>query len=213
MNEEILAASPSSSQPTIFVTSSASPLPTASTSSTTTTSIRYQIIPQTPPMSRLTGDRATSSSNSSGVPPNSTIQSQTTSAAAAVTTTNSHSLSTVLVNSTSNSNDGDEERGVKRIKLENNDFSASSNDLAALKRRILEHKYMRLKSVKEKYSDHVAELFFLQSNMNMMEYPTWRKKPQTPEFMNFVRAHRLDQSQLDELSVISLKTLFFYSKN
>uniref|UniRef100_A0A336MIX0 CSON001825 protein n=1 Tax=Culicoides sonorensis TaxID=179676 RepID=A0A336MIX0_CULSO len=121
-------------------------------------------------------------------------------------TNSSHSLSTVLntvVNSNSNSsnnNDDSSDQDRKRIKLEQDN---SNNDLAALKRRILEHKYMRLKSVKEKYSEHVAELFFLQSNMNMMEYPTWRKKPQTPEFMSFVRAHRLDQSQLDDLTLSS----------
>lgn len=215
MNEEILAAGPSSSQPTLLfrqqttasIAQSSSPLaPSASTSS-----IRYQIIPQTPPMSRLTGDRliTTSSSNntSTSAATNSTnqpqqqqqqqsnLQQQTSG-----NSNNSHSLSTVL-NTVVNNDGGDlsSEQDRKRIKLEN-EFS-SSNDLVALKRRILEHKYMRLKSVKEKYSEHVAELFFLQTNMNMMEYPTWRKKPQTPEFMNFVRAHRLDQSPLDDLAV------------
>lgn len=43
-----------------------------------------------------------------------------------------------------------------------------------------------------RYSDHVAEVFFLQTNGNMMDYTVWRKKPQTPEFTNFLKAHRLD---------------------
>lgn len=92
----------------------------------------------------------------------------------------------------------------KKLKLENCDSSAGSggnDDLSALKKRILEHKYMRLRSVKEKYSEHVTELFFLQQGGNMMEYPTWRKKPQTPQLITFSRQHRLDQSQLDELAV------------
>lgn len=80
-------------------------------------------------------------------------------------------------------------------------INADNEDLAALKRRILEHKYLRLRLVKEKYSEHVAELFFLQQGGNMMEYPTWRKKPQSPQFIAFSRQHRLDQSQLDEIAV------------
>lgn len=98
----------------------------------------------------------------------------------------------------------------KRVKLEvlelgssceSTNNSGGNDDLAALKRRILEHKYMRLRSVREKYSEHVSELFFLQQGGNMMDYPTWRKKPQSPQFITFSRQHRLDQSQLDEFAV------------
>lgn len=229
MNEKILAAGPSSSQPTLLFRqqiqqqqqtasvsqSSQSPLPPSTSSS----SLRYQTLSQTPPMSRLTGDRSitTPSSNNSTTSAaataitNSTNQSQQQSNIQQQTSgnnnnnNNSHSVTTTVLNTVVKSNDDDggdaSDHDRKRIKLEN-EFS-SCNDLAALKRRILEHKYMRLKSVKEKYSEHVAELFFLQSNMNMMEYPTWRKKPQSPEFMNFVRAHRLDQTPLDDLAVNS----------
>lgn len=106
----------------------------------------------------------------------------------------------------------------KRIKLEvseagsngggsNSSSSGGVDDLTALKRRILEHKYMRLRSVKEKYSEHVSELFYLQQGGSMMDYPTWRKKPQSSQFIAFNRQHRLDQSQLDEMSVS-----FFHTK-
>lgn len=105
----------------------------------------------------------------------------------------------------------------KRIKLEVTETGSGSNgsttgndDLAALKRRILEHKYMRLRSVKEKYSEHVSELFFLQQGGNMMEHPAWRKKPQSPQFITFSRQHRLDQSQLDEIAV---RNFFYYRKS
>lgn len=221
MNEKILAAGPSSSQPTLLFrqqqqqqqqqTALVAPAPLPPS----TSSLRYQIISQTPPMSRLTGDRSitTPSSNTSTTsstsatattPNNSTNQphQQQSNLQQTSGSNNSHSVTTTVLATVVNSNDdgGDgSEQDRKRIKVEN-EFS-SCNDLAALKRRILEHKYMRLKSVKEKYSEHVAELFFLQSNMNMMEYPTWRKKPQSPEFMNFVRAHRLDQTPLDDLAV------------
>lgn len=95
----------------------------------------------------------------------------------------------------------DTENPQKKIKLEIGSNAAATTttptpagnqesieDLSALKRRILDHKYMRLRSLKEKYSEHVAELFFLQSGGNMMEYPTWRKKQQSPQFITFFAA-------------------------
>lgn len=91
----------------------------------------------------------------------------------------------------------DDEISPKKIKLEAEDL----DDLAVLKRRILDHKYMRLRSVKDKYSEHVAELFFLQTGGSLLDYQVWRKKPHNPQFIQFVRQHRLDQSQLDDLAV------------
>ncbi|KFB48687.1 AGAP006165-PB-like protein [Anopheles sinensis] len=78
----------------------------------------------------------------------------------------------------------------KRVKLES--AADVDNDFAALKKLILEHKYMRLRNIKEGYSEHVAELFFLQTGGSMMEYPTWRKKPHTPAFTNFIRSYKLE---------------------
>uniref|UniRef100_A0A1B0DBW4 E1A-binding protein p400 N-terminal domain-containing protein n=1 Tax=Phlebotomus papatasi TaxID=29031 RepID=A0A1B0DBW4_PHLPP len=77
----------------------------------------------------------------------------------------------------------------KRVKVEDHRES-----IAAIKKRILEHKYSRLRSLKDKHTEHVAELFFLQASGNMMDYPTWRKKPQTPELINFAKTWRLDQT-------------------
>lgn len=49
-----------------------------------------------------------------------------------------------------------------------------------------------------RHNEHVLELYFLQSNGNMMEYPTWRKKLPTPQFQSFKRNHRLDLASLDD---------------
>ncbi|XP_055839323.1 helicase domino isoform X2 [Episyrphus balteatus] len=99
----------------------------------------------------------------------------------------------------------------KRIKLELPDGSSAGStslptiavpsipsDFNALKKRILEHKYSRIRSLKEKYSENVAELFYLQSGGNMMDYPTWRKKPPSPQFISFSNAYRLDQLVSEE---------------
>ncbi|XP_065077199.1 helicase domino isoform X2 [Ochlerotatus camptorhynchus] len=92
----------------------------------------------------------------------------------------------------------------KRLKLEQNPVVEVEHDISALKKLILEHKYMRLRSIKEKYSEHVAELFFLQSGGTMMEYPVWRKKPHTPAFLNFMRTYKLEplSSNLEEAGEI-----------
>lgn len=112
----------------------------------------------------------------------------------------------------------------KRLKLDCSgtgsalNSGGNSEDFAALKKRILEHKYLRLRSLKEKYgqnnltqttkfniiltfrnADNVAELFFLQTNGNMMEYPVWRKKPPTQQFISFCKSYRLDQSLTDDI--------------
>ncbi|EAA11849.4 AGAP006165-PA [Anopheles gambiae str. PEST] len=99
----------------------------------------------------------------------------------------------------------------KRIKLE----TEPEHDISALKKLILEHKYMRLRSIKERYNEHVAELFFLQTGGNMMEYPVWRKKPPTPAFTSFVRSYKLEplSSNLEEageaLKQVSTHTIAF----
>lgn len=64
--------------------------------------------------------------------------------------------------------------------------------IAAVRKRILEHKHLRLKSVKERHAEHVAEWFYLQTGANLMDYQVWRKKPQTPELINYMRSHRLE---------------------
>lgn len=87
-----------------------------------------------------------------------------------------------------------------------NESSSSLNNMpadvreriAAVKKRILEHKHLRLKCVKEKHGEHVAEWFYLQSGGNLMDYQVWRKKPQTPELVNFMRSHRLESPAADD---------------
>uniref|UniRef100_A0A1A9WJY6 Helicase domino n=1 Tax=Glossina brevipalpis TaxID=37001 RepID=A0A1A9WJY6_9MUSC len=78
------------------------------------------------------------------------------------------------------------------------DSNKLKNNPQALKKLILEQKYLRLRSLKEKHSENVAELFYLQTGGNMMDYPTWRKKPPTPQFITYSNAYRLDQLVNDE---------------
>lgn len=84
----------------------------------------------------------------------------------------------------------------KRAPPQGDEEVVSRERIAAVKKRILEHKHLRLKSVKERHAEHVAEWFYLQSGGNLMDYQVWRKKPQTqPDLINFMRAHRLEGQQ------------------
>lgn len=89
----------------------------------------------------------------------------------------------------------------KRHATEDSTSVVSTSDarerIAAVKKRISEHKHLRLKSIKEKHAEHVAEWFFLQSGGNLMDYQVWRKKPQTPELINFMQTHKLEPSSDD----------------
>ncbi|CRL07325.1 CLUMA_CG020304, isoform A [Clunio marinus] len=99
----------------------------------------------------------------------------------------------------------------KRLKLEVNDnlnsseSSDTTENLSTLRKKILEHKLQRLKVLKERNADNVAELFFLQSSGNMMEFQTWRRKPQSQSFLSFKRNSHLDPTLLDDVD--SFRTL------
>ncbi|XP_037816114.1 helicase domino isoform X2 [Lucilia sericata] len=84
--------------------------------------------------------------------------------------------------------------------------TATTHDIQNLKKRILEQKYLRLRRLKEKHTENVAELFYLQTGGNMMDYPTWRKKAPTPQFITFSNAYRLEQLVNDERTAATTTT-------
>lgn len=51
-----------------------------------------------------------------------------------------------------------------------------------------------------RHSENVHELFYLQSNGNMMDYPVWKKKSKTPQFLAFHKAHQLDAPKVPSTS-------------
>nr|XP_045582866.1 helicase domino-like isoform X2 [Procambarus clarkii] len=75
---------------------------------------------------------------------------------------------------------------AKRIKVEEKPF-----DLLELRKVITDWKKAKLEGVKEKYNDHLVELFFLERDGNMMDYQSWSRRP-TREFLQFIRHHKLE---------------------
>lgn len=56
----------------------------------------------------------------------------------------------------------------------------------------------RMRSVREKYAENASELFFLHAGGNMMDYHSWRKRSPTPQYVHFLRQHRLDPDDDNE---------------
>lgn len=86
----------------------------------------------------------------------------------------------------------------KRLKLSETTEKLIPFDASGYRRRIMEHKMRRMRSVREKYAENASELFFLHAGGNMMDYHTWRKRSPTPQFVHFLRQHRLDPDDNDE---------------
>ncbi|XP_070162365.1 helicase domino isoform X1 [Polyergus mexicanus] len=86
----------------------------------------------------------------------------------------------------------------KRLKLSETTEKTVAFDSSGYRRRILEHKIRRMRIVREKYVENVSELFFLHIGGNMMDYPSWQKRPPTPQYLHFLRQHPLDPDDDDE---------------
>ncbi|XP_012056124.1 PREDICTED: helicase domino [Atta cephalotes] len=86
----------------------------------------------------------------------------------------------------------------KRLKLSETTEKPIPFDASDCRRRIMEHKMRRMRSVREKYAENASELYFLHTGGNMMEYYAWRKRSPTPQLVHFLRQHRLDPDDDDE---------------
>lgn len=76
-------------------------------------------------------------------------------------------------------------------------LGSDTDSIINIKKRNINHRLHRLKQIKENHADHVAEIYFLQTGGNMMDYPTWRKKAQTTDFLNFMKQYRLEPNSTD----------------
>ncbi|XP_076228316.1 domino helicase isoform X2 [Nomia melanderi] len=82
-----------------------------------------------------------------------------------------------------------------------------TDDAVGYKRRIMEHKMKRMRAIREKYAENASELFFLHAGGNMMDFQTWRKRPPTPQYLHFLRQHRLDPDDDDEDLTVPLPAI------
>lgn len=96
----------------------------------------------------------------------------------------------------------------KRPKLyENLDNNFFNDEKGAVKRRILDSNSVKLNQLITKYAECAAELFFLEADGNIADFPTWKSKRQnTQQLCNFLQTNKLDLDDEDEdlTSVLSL---------
>ncbi|XP_076654085.1 domino helicase isoform X2 [Halictus rubicundus] len=81
------------------------------------------------------------------------------------------------------------------------------DDAVGYRRRIMEHKMKRMRAIREKYSENASELFFLHAGGNMMDFQAWRKRQPTPQYLHFLRQHRLDPDDDDEDLTVPLPAI------
>ncbi|XP_063359970.1 helicase domino, partial [Cydia amplana] len=74
-----------------------------------------------------------------------------------------------------------EEPPRKRTKLD---------EAPSLRKRVLEYKLLRLKTLRDRYTEQLSELYFLQAGGNMMDYAAWHKRPPAPQLVAFLEARR-----------------------
>lgn len=46
-----------------------------------------------------------------------------------------------------------------------------------------------------RHNENAAELFYLESGGNMMDYQAWRKRPPTPQLLSFIRSHSFEKAE------------------
>lgn len=82
----------------------------------------------------------------------------------------------------------------KRPKLfENLDNNFFNDEQGAAKRRILDYNSVKLNQFLTKYAECVAELFFLEADGNIIDFPTWKsKRHNTQQFHSFLQSNKLD---------------------
>ena len=71
------------------------------------------------------------------------------------------------------------------------------------RQRLLEKRKARRGKIVESYKDNMSELFFLQSNGNVVDLPTFRKKP-SHKYLNFLKSNSAPSDVMDEMRLAVL---------
>lgn len=86
---------------------------------------------------------------------------------------------------------------------------SDADSINTCKKRNISYRFMRMKQIQAKHADHVAEIYFLQTGGNMMDFPTWRKKPEnqrTPDYLNFSKQYQLESESSTKVTATASTT-------
>lgn len=66
-------------------------------------------------------------------------------------------------------------------------------------RRVMDHRIVRSKFVKEKYNEHLMEKYFLETSGNILDLPHFAKRPKTQHYITHLRENAIDPREaIDE---------------
>ncbi|XP_050722344.1 helicase domino-like [Eriocheir sinensis] len=82
---------------------------------------------------------------------------------------------------------------AKRIKVEE-----KPSDILELRKVIVDWKKAKLVNVRDKFNEHLVELFFLERDGNMMDLQTWSRRP-SREFLQHIAQHKLEGDETLEV--------------
>ena len=85
--------------------------------------------------------------------------------------------------------------------------ASSAQSVGGLRKRLLEKRKARKARLHESYKDNMSELFFLQSKGNVVDLPTFRKRP-TQNYLTFLKSNSAPNDIMDEVRFV-LKNILF----
>ncbi|KAL3268597.1 hypothetical protein HHI36_007704 [Cryptolaemus montrouzieri] len=79
---------------------------------------------------------------------------------------------------------------------------SSGNDkkdtYSAKLQRVMNHRIVRSKLVKEKYNEHLLELYFLETGGNLLDLYQFAKRPKTSHYLTYLKEHAIDPKEVVE---------------
>lgn len=81
--------------------------------------------------------------------------------------------------------------------------ASSAQSVGGLRKRLLEKRKARKARLHESYKDNMSELFFLQSKGNVVDLPTFRKRP-TQNYLTFLKSNSAPNDIMDEVRLAVL---------
>ena len=79
--------------------------------------------------------------------------------------------------------------------------SVTSTQAKSTRLRLLEKRKARRAKLLESYKDNMSEMFFLQSKGNVVDLPSFRKRP-TQQYLNFLKSNSSPNDILDEVRFV-----------
>ncbi|KAL1491857.1 hypothetical protein ABEB36_012391 [Hypothenemus hampei] len=111
----------------------------------------------------------------------------------------------VAVPSTSNSGPTTPNTHSRSLKRSASSSPEKKDTFSAKLQRVMNHRIVRSKLVKEKYAEHLMELFYLESGGNILDLYQYAKRPKSQAYLAYMKEHAIDPKEFgDESPSVSI---------